>query len=150
MIIPRSLREEHAHIIEVMESASREGGTIGPAATAVLAVLRPHLEKEEQIALPPLGMLTLSSEGTAQEVEETIALSQRFSDDLSRMLEEHVIIGEKLQVLSVEAENAARKEYATIARELDRHMRLEEEIIYPAALLIGSYLRLWQARKVKA
>ncbi len=63
------------------------------------------------------------------------------------MLEEHVMIAERSEVLLLEAQNAGKDEYAAFARELAHHARVEEEIMYPASLLVGSYLRLWKARR---
>jgi hypothetical protein len=36
----------------------KEGGKVGEAAKAVANVLHPHFEKEEEYALPPLGLLS--------------------------------------------------------------------------------------------
>lgn len=147
MAIPESLIEEHAHLLEVMERAVREEGDLGEAARAVEEVLHPHFLKEQELALPPLGMLTVTGEGPKGNVDEVIALTDRFSQELPRMLEEHVVITERLEVLSLEAQNAGKDEYADFARDLLHHARVEEEIMYPASLLVGSYLRLWKARK---
>ncbi len=147
MAIPESLNEEHAHLMEVMERAVREEGALGEAARAVEEVLHPHFLKEEELALPPLGMLTVTGEEPMGDVDEIIALTDRFAKELPRMLEEHVMIAERSEVLSLEAQKAGKDEYAVFARELSHHARVEEEIMYPASLLVGSYLRLWKARK---
>lgn len=147
MSIPGSLNEEHAHLMEVLERAMREEGALGEAARAVMEVLRPHFRKEEELALPPLGMLTVTGDKPGDNVDEIIDLVDRFGKELPRMLEEHVMIVEKLEVLSLEAESYGRREYADLARDLVHHARVEEEVIYPASLLVGSYLRLWKARR---
>lgn len=147
MAIPHSLNEEHAHLHHVLERAVREEGALGAAARAVLDVLQPHFEKEERLALPPLGLLTLSGDEPKGNIDEVIDLTRRFADELPRMLEEHLLIAEKLEIMSQEAERAGKREYMTFSSDLMHHARLEEEIVYPASLLIGSYLRLWKTRK---
>jgi iron-sulfur cluster repair protein YtfE (RIC family) len=150
MAIPESLNEEHTHLRDVLERAVREEGALGEAAKAVMEVLKYHFEKEEQLALPPLGMLALSGDGSTGDVDEMIDLTGRFSEELPRMLEEHVIIAERLEVLSLEAERSGNAEYTAFARDLMHHAQLEEEIMYPASLLVGAYLRLWKASRDKS
>jgi iron-sulfur cluster repair protein YtfE (RIC family) len=147
MTIPGSLNEEHAHLRKVLDNAVREEGALGEAARAVMEALSPHMEKEERLALPPLGLLTLSGDEPKGDIDSIIELASRFGDELPRMLEEHVIIAEKLEVMSLEAGRAGREEYATFAGDLLHHARVEEEIVYPASLLVGAYLRLWKSRK---
>ena len=147
MAIPESLNEEHAHLMEVMVRAVREEGALGEAARALEEVLHPHFLKEEELALPPLGMLTVTGDEPTGNIDEIIALTERFGKELPRMLEEHVMIAERSEVLSLEAKNAGKDEYADFARDLAHHAQLEEEVMYPASLLVGSYLRLWKASK---
>jgi hypothetical protein len=46
-----------------LEEATMESGSIGDAAKAVQEVLQPHFLKEEEFALPPLGLLSKLSNG---------------------------------------------------------------------------------------
>lgn len=147
MSIPESLNKEHLHLHEVLRRAVKEEGALGEAARGLMDVLHPHFEKEQEIALPPLGILTLTDEVPKGDVEEVIALTDRFREELPRMLEEHVIITERLEALSLEAKRAGKIEYSNFAEDLRHHAKLEEEIMYPASLLIGSYLRLWRASR---
>jgi hypothetical protein len=147
MNIPGSLLEEHAHLQHALERATQEEGAVGVAARAVMEVLGPHFEKEEEFALPPLGMLTVSGEAPTGDVERTIGLTERLGRELPLMLEEHGLIALKLEVLTAEAERAEKNEYVVLARDLLHHARMEEEVMYPASLLIGSYLRLGRSRK---
>ena len=61
--IPKSLKIEHEELHEELAKASKESGKIGDAAKALEKVLHPHFTKEEEYALPPLGLLHLISEG---------------------------------------------------------------------------------------
>ena len=54
---PGSMRMEHEEIHSELERITRMPGRIGAAARELAAVLHPHFVREEQIALPPLGLL---------------------------------------------------------------------------------------------
>ena len=55
--IPQSLQAEHHEIHEALAEATPAPGRVGAAAKELAAVLDPHFERENQIALPPLGLL---------------------------------------------------------------------------------------------
>ena len=55
--IPQPLKDEHESLHSTLVRATRAPGATGEAARAVAAVLHPHFVKEEQFALPPLGLL---------------------------------------------------------------------------------------------
>jgi hypothetical protein len=80
LTIPQSLQTEHEEIHEALTNATRAPGRVGAAAKELAAVLHPHFEPENQIALPP-------------------------------------------------------------------HARTEEEVLYPAAILVGDIIRARMAKK---
>lgn len=55
--IPQSLRTEHEVIHSALEEATKAPGRVGAAAKELAAVLDPHFKRENEIALPPLGLL---------------------------------------------------------------------------------------------
>lgn len=63
--IPEPLKLEHQELHEELVRATKEPGRIGEAAKAVAAVLHPHFVKEEEYALPPLGLLSALATGSA-------------------------------------------------------------------------------------
>jgi hypothetical protein len=56
--IPQSLEVEHKELHEQLKKAIDSGGKTGDAAKAVAELLHPHFEKEEEYAMPPLGLLS--------------------------------------------------------------------------------------------
>ena len=56
--IPESLEVEHREEFHRIYRGIKEGGRVGEAAKAVAIILHPHFEKEEEYALPPLGLLS--------------------------------------------------------------------------------------------
>jgi hemerythrin superfamily protein len=56
------------------------------------------------------------------------------------MLEEHVRIRAAVQRFEAAARSAKRSDYIKFSQALTAHARLEEEVLYPAAVLVGRYV----------
>ena len=54
--IPSSLKAEHEALHEELRRATQSGAEIGEAAQALARLMHPHFVKEDEIALPPLGL----------------------------------------------------------------------------------------------
>lgn len=141
--IPEPLKAEHEELHAELVKATKEGGKIGEAAKAVARLLHPHFVKEEEYALPPLGLLTSIAEGRmAPEMEGVFRMTDRLKTELALMLGEHKEIVGALDNLVEAAKKQKKMEYARFAEKLILHARTEEEVLYPAAILIGEYLKL--------
>ncbi len=77
-------------------------------------------------------------EGLCGRGADVLALTDRLKEDLPQMLAEHQAIVVALEKLSAAAKNAGMTEYVEFARMLELHARTEEEVMYPAAVLVGS------------
>lgn len=142
--IPPSILAEHAEIHAALEEATRVPGPVGAAAKQLAAVLHPHFVREEQVAQPPLALLAPLSSGaaiSAAAASEALALTDTLRREMPRMLQEHVLIREAVEKLRevARAEKAMAQE--ELAAALALHARTEEEVLYPAALLVGDVLR---------
>jgi hypothetical protein len=146
--IPQSLRKEHEELHTILERASKlEGGT-GKAAQDVAKLLYPHFEKEESFALPALGILPLLSKGwLPPDPENIIKMTERLRAELPQMIAEHKAITSALEKLTQEAAKENRAEYVRFAQKLRQHAQSEEEILYPAAILVGEHLKLMLKNK---
>jgi hypothetical protein len=105
-------------------------------------VLDPHFERENQIALPPLGLLApLAAGRTPAGLQEALAMTDALREELPRMLEEH----ERIRAATEKLRTAAREEKASVieqfAEMLAARAQTEEEILYPAAILVGDIIR---------
>ncbi len=140
---PQSLKREHEELHAELVAATKAGGRTGTAAQSVARSLHPHFVKEEEYALPPLGLLTELAKGeTPGDIESVIAMTEMLKKDFSHMLHEHKAIVIELHKLMEIAEGEKRNEYVHLAERLILHAQTEEEILYPAAILIGEYLKL--------
>ena len=148
--IPASVQAEHAAIHAALVEATHAPGRVGAAAKELAEILHPHFVREEEIALPPLGLLRPLSEGRdipEAGIVDVLAMTDALKRELPRMLEEHVRIRAAVENLRVaaRAENSAKEEQ--LAQDLALHAQGEEELLYPAAILVGDLIRARQERK---
>lgn len=143
--IPESVRAKHLAIHATLLEASQSSGIVGSAAKDLAEVLHPHFVREEEIALPPLGLLAplAANEHLPESVlSAALTMAESLRAELPRMLKEHLQIRaavEKLR-LAVQTEKAAA--YEQLAEQLALHAQTEEEVLYPAALLVGDLIRM--------
>ncbi len=140
---PSSLAAEHRELHEALEVAVNSGGKTGEAAKVVEARLSVHFEKEEQYALPQLGLLeTLAAGNVSPDMKNAIELSDKLKAELPKMMEEHKGIVEALNALKTAAQAEKKQPAIDFAEKLGGHAQNEEQITYPAAILVGEYLKL--------
>ena len=146
--IPQSLQAEHHEIHEALVEATRAPGRVGAAAKELAEVLHPHFERENQIALPPLGLLApLAAGQTPVGLEEALAMTDALRKELPRMLEEHMAIRAATEKLRVAAREEKAPAQEQLAAALAAHAQTEEEVLYPAAILVGDIIRARSAKK---
>lgn len=140
--VPESLRTEHQAIHTALATAIAAPGRVGAAAKQLAAVLEPHFKREDEIALPPLVLLAPLAAGERPPgMAEALAMSDTLRKELPRMLEEH----KQIRAATEKLRTAAREEKASVheqfANELALHAQTEEEVLYPAAILVGDVIR---------
>jgi hypothetical protein len=141
--VPASLRAEHDQLHAELAKATREPGALGEAARELAQLLYPHFQKEEQYAMAPLGLLSRLAWGTVtSEMSWVLPIARRLKAELPLMLLEHKDIVVAVRRFRLRAEEAGREDYQRFADALLLHAHLEEEVLYPAAELVGEYLAL--------
>ena len=143
--VPSSIKAEHEGLHVGLENASRKGGKTGAAAKAVAKLLHPHFLKEEEYALPQLSFLPSIIKGNIPaEADSIIALSEQLKIELPQMMAEHQEVVNALQNLIKAATEEKHTEVVRFAEKLILHAKNEEQVLYPAAILVGEYLKLKQ------
>jgi hypothetical protein len=146
--IPQSLEAEHHEIHEALLEATRVPGRVGAAAQELAAILDPHFARENEIALPPLGLLApLAAGKTPPGQQEVLAMTDALRNELPRMLEEHERIRAATEKLRAVARDEKARAQEQFAERLAAHARTEEQILYPAAILVGDVIRARMAKK---
>lgn len=141
-IIPKSLKIEHEELHAQLLKATKEKGEVGVAAKNVAKILHNHFVKEEEYAIPPLGLLSELSKGIITgEMKSVLSMTEKLQAELPLMLEEHKMIIEALEDLISVSTKETKPEYIEFAQKLMLHAQTEEEVMYPAAILVGEYIK---------
>lgn len=136
--IPDSVRKEHQEIHAALTSATKVPGRVGEAARDLARLLEPHFLREEQVALPPLGLLRPLANGEfSPSMTEVLAMTDALRSELPQMLREHVDIASAARRLEAVAGEERNLSVQDLARKLQAHAKSEEEVFYPAAILVG-------------
>ena len=144
---PKSLREEHEELREFVKRLARRDSATGDAARRLLRVLEAHFEKEENLAAPPLGLLPRLARGEVTPgMADVLAHGEWLRRNIAVMHAEHRMIAAALEEL-LKAADDTQPELVTFAEALLNHSRLEEEVLYPAAIVASEYLKLRLAQR---
>lgn len=143
---PAPLKEEHEELHADLVKATKSGGRTAEAAKAVAEALHPHFVKEEEYAMPPLGLLADLALGKLDPAMlNVLTMTDKLEAELPTMLEEHKAVVAALMKLTEAADAEKKPEVARFAQKLILHAQTEEQVLYPAALLVGRYLRVMRS-----
>jgi iron-sulfur cluster repair protein YtfE (RIC family) len=143
MQVPDSLKSGHEAIQAALKRATAEPDPLGETARTIARIMSGHMMREEKFALRPLGLLKALARGeTPAELAEVAKLAQALRLEMPQMIDEHRQIAEALHALARNAEAAGKPEYVALAEEMLLHAHLEEDVLYPAAILVGKYAAL--------
>lgn len=139
--IPDALWARHAAFHAEFSRATKEKGKVGEAARAIEKLANAHFAKAKD-AFPPLALLPLLSDGkVSPEMRKVVPMAERLKADLSQIRREHRELIAGLKKLGEAAKEEGQTEYVRFAERLIWHIQEEEEILYPAVLLVGEYVK---------
>lgn len=142
LIIPASVRTQHETLYRELAAATREPGKIGEAARAVGERLQPHFVKEEALALPLLALLAPLAQGERVTPSTTVTtIANTLAAELPRLLAEHREIVAVAEALAEAARELKDERRLALAERITAHAAIEEEVFYPAAILVGEFLK---------
>ena len=144
LVKPSSLEAEHKEVHGKLEKIISSSGDTANVAKQVQSILQPHFEKEEQLSIPVLGALQPYVNGTLTEEAKNQAIqkSKQFKQEYPTMLQEHKQIVVALDNLENTAMNENRQDVISFIADLKSHAMNEEQITYPATIVIGELLEL--------
>ena len=123
-------------------------GGVGDAARAIDSLLSSHFKHEEELALRPLGLLRgLGRDGSSADISSAIGMTVKIEQNLPQLLDEHRAILEASKRLGDAARRERKPQFLDVADRLWLHTRIAEEVLYPAAILLGEHLRVVQVAK---
>lgn len=144
--IPKALKTGHEILFRELETLIDLGGHIGEKAKVLNDVMAPHFKKEEMYALPPLGLLLTLSEGNWElDTNEAIKMSEMLESKLSELNKEHGNILKVLNDLKHVAKEENNNKAKQFVKDLMLHIDIEDQVLYPATILVGNYLKKMKA-----
>jgi hypothetical protein len=139
--VPESLRLRHEAFIAEFTRATKDPGKVGDAARAIEKLAVAHFAKGKEV-FKPLGLLPLLAEGQAPpDRTKAREIAESLRENLPQIRREHRDLIAGLKKLEEAAKEDAKPEYAAFAERLILHIREEEEVLYPAVLLVGETLK---------
>ncbi len=135
---PPSLNQDHQELLRQLVRVQNLPGKTGHLAESLARPLQEHMEKEERLVLPLLGLLTDFAKEKRGSVSRKgsnlyLMLLKEYPDLLKGHRELRKILDRLKKVGAEEGHLSAVR----FAEALARHSEEEEEIFYPAALLAG-------------
>lgn len=139
---PVSIRTEHEEIHSRLVALTGMTGAVGAAAKELAAALHPHFVREEEIALPPLALLAPLAAGKVPGgMDQALVMADTLKKEMPRMLAEHKTIRAATDRLRKAAEQEKHADGLAFAKALAQHAQMEEDVLYPAAILVGDLIR---------
>ena len=140
--IPQSERVEMDGTLSVLETIAERTTPSGQAAKKLLDVLKVHLALEESVILPPLALLPdLAAEDPKPDMRWAIELGERVKAEHDSLERSHQAI--KQAALELQKAAAAENDHVTVGftHDMIADNLGDQEIIEPAVIVIGDYLR---------
>jgi hypothetical protein len=140
--IPQSLVFEHEETLKHLAVLARRPGQVGSVARKALGLFKRHIEREQAYILPPLTLLPDIADGKATpDMAWALAMADRVKADREAIFNEHTQVTDAMNALFIAAERAHDKDAMEFARAAEGDSLNDIEILEPAVLLVGDYLR---------
>jgi hypothetical protein len=133
---------EHKTTLANPNRLARSRGAVGAAAKHVLAVMVPHNQREEEFALPLLGLMdNLASGQIGPDIAWAIPMSDRVVAERSKLYDEHTAIVSALTELIAAGHARHDANLVAFAQEVAAEETNDGEFVYPAAIVVGQVVR---------
>lgn len=141
--IPEPLQVNQNEMCVALERAAHSGGRTGKTARDLMKVLQPHLLKEEDDLLQTLGLLVpLAHNEFNAGMLGVLAKTQHLKARMFEIMREHVEIIDAAHKLLHAAHAEKKLSLVGFTERLMLRAWTDEVVFYPAAILIGEYLKL--------
>lgn len=141
--VPATIMKEHTHLLDEINNLALLEDSTGRVALKLKELMTHHFREEEDYVLPPLGLLQMLAKGEVPlQADEIISLTEKLKSQSDHMLAEHQLIkaflDEMMQIAAVED----HPEVSSLAEQIEKHALTEQEVYFPAAILVGEYLKI--------
>ena len=146
--VPASLQHTHAEILAQLHQFTLIKDKSNPVALKLEELMLHHFKEEEDYIFPALGLLPLLANGQLpKETKNVQLLTEKAKSMMDHMSAEHQLI--TAYIGELKQASAAENLPAIIEFEkaVSQHAKSEEEVYFPAAIMVGEYLKLKTAQK---
>lgn len=144
--VPATLKEDHIYLLKKLERIAFFQDSSGLTARKLKNLMQHHFQEEEDYVLSPLGLLPMLASGKIPEQSGTvIKLTEKFKSQLTHMNIEHQMIAAYLEEMRLADKDKNHPEIFEFEKEVHKHAKGEEEVFFPAAILVGDFLKLKSA-----
>lgn len=141
--IPASIKKEHEYLLDEIGRIALLEDSTGKAAVKLKKLMQHHFKEEEDYVLAPLGLLPSLIEGKIPaQSKAVIGLTDKLKAELNHMSAEHQLIKAYMDELIQAAGKENHPEVNSLEKEINKHAATEEEVFFPASILIGEFLKL--------
>ncbi len=136
---PASMEKEHQEIWQLLIRIQHLSGKTGSIAEKLAKDLKAHIEKEEELALPLLGILGDIANGKLKNgvAKKASLLGSKFEKEYPGMLHGHKELRKYLERLKKVGAEEGHLTAVRFTETVEKHSKEEEEVLYPAAILAG-------------
>ena len=141
--VPSSIKKEHEALLDQVHPITLFPDSTGLIAKKLEELMVHHFIEEENFVLPPLGLLpSLSSGQLPEQTREILLLTEKLKSQMTHLSVEHQLIKAYMDELKQAAAKDNHPGVLEFEKELHQHATIEEEVLFPSAILIGEYLKL--------
>lgn len=142
MQTPQSLATEHRELHDFLLAPRKKVANLGVRQRSWRKPWRPISGARRRLPHRRSGYFRNLPESRATaEMRAVLPMTDALERELPQMLREHDDIRAAAKRFRAEAAKAGRDEYVRFTDGLAAHAREEEEILYPAAVLVGRYVK---------
>jgi hemerythrin-like domain-containing protein len=136
---PASMEKEHQDIWQLLVRVQNLSGKTGSIAEKLARDLKAHIDKEESMALPLLGLLRdlVNGKLSRTSAKRASLVYVKFEKEYPGMLHGHKELRKMLERLKKVGAEEGHLTAVRFAEALEKHSQEEEEVLYPAAILAG-------------
>ena len=140
--MPSAIKDEHDSLLARLHVITLFHDSTGIMAIKLLDLMDHHFSEEENIVFPPLGLLpSLASGEIPEKRDEIIQLTEKLKLQLTHLSVEHQLIKTHMGELEQAATKDNHPEIIALIHDVHKHATIEEEVYFPAAILVGEYLK---------
>lgn len=141
--VPSTLKNVHAELLAQLHQFTLIKDSSAKFSLKLQELMLHHFKEEEDFVLPPLGLLpSLASGQLPEKTNDIIKFNGNIRSQMDHLSAEHQLIKAYIEELKQASTAENQPGILEFGKEVSKHAVSEEEVYFPAAILVGEYLKL--------